>query len=205
MAAVVLPALTGCGIMTTGGQARLTSMESGAVLAPDLPTRVYVSQDQDSADFYMTDLPASVWNGGADVSDMAGMFVQVHMFLRPKAGRTPIADTASTAVIRCVVLAKGEIGVYGGGGFFVNDGQPGEKTFEGSVRNGSLRLVSATEGFVDRLGPCSFAGAVSGKKDQKTADEMERAVRALVADTKAVGKASADHGAETGPPQPESP
>jgi hypothetical protein len=180
-------------------------METGATLAPKLPTRVYFNDDQDSADFYMTDLPASVWNGGADVSDMAGMIVQVHMFLRPKAGRTPIADTASTSVIRCVVLAKGEIGVYGGGGFFVNDGQPGEKTFEGSVRNGSLRLVSATEGFVDRLGPCSFAGAVSGKRDQKTADEMERAVRALVAETKEVGKPSAEHGAESGPPQPESP
>jgi len=68
----------------------------------------------------------------------------------------------------------------------VNDGSPGGKTFSGSVRNGTLRLVSATGGFQDRLGPCTFAGAISGKKDVKTAGEMERAVRALVGETRGV-------------------
>src|SRR4051812_41186350 len=120
--AVVLSwVLGGCGVFSPGGTARLQSQKTGAVLATgDLRTRVYTSQDPDTADVYMTDLPESVWNGGADVSDMSGVIVHVHMFMRPKAGSTPIEETASTAVIRCVVLAKGEIGVYGGGGFFVN-------------------------------------------------------------------------------------
>jgi hypothetical protein len=179
----VMGVLSGCGIWSKGGSPRLQSLESGAVLTADLNKRVYVSQDTESADFYMTDLPESVWNGGADVSDMAGMIVHVHMFLRPKAGHTPIEDTASTSVIRCVVLAKGEIGVYGGGGFFVNSGAPGGKSYGGSVRNGTLHLVSATAGFKDRLGPCSFVGSVSGKRDAETCAAMARAINALVAET----------------------
>ena len=186
LAALLLMTIGGCGIGSAGGSPRLRSLETGAVLTGDLPTRVYVSQDEDSADFYMTNLPESVWNSGADVSDMSGMIVHVHMFLRPKAGRTPIEDTASTSVVRVIVLAKGEIGVYGGGGFFVNDGRPGGKNYSGSVRNGTLRLVSATGGFQDRLGPSAFAGEVSGKKGAETAAAMARAINALVAETKAV-------------------
>jgi hypothetical protein len=174
----------GCGIISSGGTARLTSLESGSALTAELPTRVYTSLDADTADIYMTDLPPSVWNAGADVSDMSGVLLHVHMFLRPKAGHTPIEDTANTAVIRCMVLAKGEIGLYGGGGFFVNSGNPGGSTFGGSVRKSTLRLVGATAGFQDRLGPCSFAGSVSGKKDPKTAADIERAARALAAEMK---------------------
>lgn len=185
MAAMTL-ACGGCGIWSSGGSARLKSSLNGSTLSTNLPSRVYADQGLDSADMYMTDLPASVWTAGADVSNMSGVLVHVHMFLRPKAGKTPIEDTASTAVIRYVILAKGEIGVYGGGGFFVNDGTPGDSKFSGGVRNGSMRLVSATSGFVDRLGPCTFAGTISGKKDAKTAEEMERAMRALIGETKAV-------------------
>jgi hypothetical protein len=182
----VIAALPGCGTFGGGGTTRLRSLENGSEMTADLPARVYKSQGNDNADFFMTDLPESVWNGGADVSEVSGIILQVHMFLRPKAGRTPIADTASTCVVRCVVLAKGEIGVYGGGGFFVNSGLPGGETFGGSVRNGTLRLMSATGGFQDRLGPCSVAGAISGKKDEKTAGAMWRAMNALVGETKAV-------------------
>jgi hypothetical protein len=195
---VVLP---GCGIAGSSGKARLKSMETGSVLAADLTTRVYRSDDPDTADFYLTDLPSSVWNAGADVSDMSGVLIHIHMFLRPKAGHTPIEDTASTAVVRCLVLAKGEIGVYGGGGFFVNDGTPGGKSFGGSVRNASLRLVRHTDGFVDRLGPCTFAGSVSGKQDLDTAMLIDRAGRALAAEAKPVNK-PIEPGPEVGPPEP---
>ena len=64
------------------------------------------------------------------------------------------------------------------------DGAPGGAKFGGSVRNGSLRLVSRTDGFADRLGPCTFAGSVSGKRDPQVAEQMERAMRAVIAETK---------------------
>jgi len=176
----------GCGIGRGGGEARLASINGPGQLRLDLPTRVYTTRDADTVDIYMTDLPASVWNGGADVSDMAGTIVHLHMFIRPKAGRTPIADTASTATLRCMVLARGEIGVYGGGGFFVDGADVGDKVFDGSVRDATMRLVSATGGFNDRLGVAVFSGSVSGKLDEKTAGEMERAMRVLANETRAV-------------------
>jgi hypothetical protein len=173
----------GCGFSRSGGPARLQSLQNTNSLQSPLPTRVYAAADADTADVYMTDLPSSVWEAGADVSDLSGTLVHVRMFIRPRAGRTPIADTASTATIRVMVLAKGEIGVYGGGGFFVNSGNPGKERFRGGVRDASLRLVSATSGFVDRLGVSAFTGEVSGQQDSQAAAAMERALTALIAET----------------------
>ena len=175
--------LTGCGTLGGAGSGRLRSHASGSILPLKLPTRVYSSEDANSANFYLTDLPPEVWNAGADVSDMSGVLVHVHMFVRPRAGRTPIDDTATTAVVRMMVLAKGEIGVYGGGGFFVNSGDPGDRKFDGGLRGGTMRLISATGGFNDRLGPCTFSGEISGSKDQNTAVALDRAMRVLVAET----------------------
>jgi hypothetical protein len=175
--------LPACGFSRSGGDARLQSLQNSNQLRASLPTRVYTAPDADTADIYMTDLPDSVWTAGADVSDMTGTLIHVHMFIRPRAGRTPIADTASTATIRCMVLAKGEIGVYAGGGFFVNADETGEKTFRAGVRDATLRLMSATGGFNDRLGVCSFSGEVSGKHDQPTAAAIAWAMGALLAET----------------------
>jgi hypothetical protein len=174
---------SGCGFSRSGGPARLQSLQNTNSLQATLPTRIYTAADPDTADVYMTDLPSSVWEAGADVSDLSGTLVHVRMFIRPRAGRTPIADTASTATIRVMVLAKGEIGVYGGGGFFVNSGNPGKERFRGGVRDASLRLVSATGGFVDRLGVSAFTGEVSGVQDAQTAAAIERALTAIIAET----------------------
>lgn len=176
--------LSGCGvILTSGGDATLEAADAHARLKTKLPMRVYRPWDSETADVYMTDLPPEVWNGGADVSNMTGVLVHLHMFIRPKAGRTPIADTATTATIRCLVLAKGEIGIYGGGGFYVNGDEPGDERFDGSVRAASLRLIRATGGFEDRLGSVVFSGEVSGKRDDETAGQMDQALRALAAET----------------------
>ncbi len=170
-------------ISRSGGAATLRSVDDSAVLTARLPTRVYSFQDSETVDVFMTDLPASVWSGGADVSEMSGIMVQLHMFIRPKAGSTPIADTATTATIRCLVLARGELGLYGGGGFFVNGDKPGEAKFRGGIRDATMRLLSATGGFEDRLGSCLFSGEVSGSHDEATAEQMRRAMRALIGET----------------------
>jgi hypothetical protein len=181
LVAVVWP---GCTALGGGGRAQVRSLASGATLAADLPTRVYTSADSSTADFYMTDLPEAVWTQGADLSNLSGTLMHVHMFIAPKAGETPIADTASTSIVRCVVLARGEVGVYGGGGFFINGGKPGGKNFSGSVWQGTLRLVSATPAFVDRLGPSSFSGSFSARRDEGTAAAIERAMRTMMSVTK---------------------
>ena len=182
--------MPGCGSLSgSGGAARLQSLQNTSELRAELPTRIYTARDPDTVDIYMTNLPESVWNSGADVSDMTGLLVHVHMFIRPKAGRTPIADTASTATVRCLVLANGELGVYGGGGFFVDASDAGDEVFSGTMREATVRLVSATGGFNDRLGVAVFSGKVAGTLDRETAQRMDRAMRALIAETQPVDQA----------------
>jgi hypothetical protein len=184
---LVLFTAPGCGVLGGGGPARLaTRGGGGAVFTADLPTRVYTSTDRNSADFYLTDLPAAVWMGGADVSTIDGVMIHVHMFLAPKAGRTPISADASTCVIRVLVLSNGELGVYGGGGFLAHAGGAGGQTFGGSVARASVRLTRATPGFEDPLGPASFAGTVAATRDEKQATLMGRAFGAIVAYTEPV-------------------
>jgi len=169
----------GCGV-GGGGDPELASRLTGAQFAPSLPTRIYAFADRNTADFYLTDLPPEVWTGGADVSEMTGSMVHVHMFLASRAGRTPIEPTASSATIRVVVLGGGTMGVYGGGGFLLRSGEPGDSSFGGAIRAGTMRLLRATPGFVDRLGPCEFKGSFQANLDASQAANMQRAFEALV-------------------------
>jgi len=198
LAAILVAA--GCGPGRRGGSASLRSTQTGDELSASLPTRVYTPGDSNTADLYLTDLPPEVWTSGADVSDMAGMIVHVHMFIRPRAGRTPIESTASTASVRVLVLARGEIGVYGGGGFFLHSGDVGDATFGGSLSGGTLRLVHATPGFDDRLGPSKLTGAFSGRRDAETSRALARALRTLIAESEPVGVEAAATPAS--PPSP---
>jgi hypothetical protein len=175
---VSLVAAGGCAALHAGGRATVRSMGSGATLTPAFSTRVYSSADTSTADLYLTDLPESAWN--ADPASLTGTIVHVHMFITPKAGQTPIAGTASTAVVRCAVLAKGQVGIYGGGGFFVNSGRPGGKTFGGGIRRGSLRLLRSSPGFQDLLGPSEISGSFEAVKDPEAVHTLERLFRATM-------------------------
>lgn len=172
----------GCSWSTLGsgsGNARIRSVVNGDSLAAQLPTRVYTSRDRSTADFYMTDLPLEVFTQGRDVSDAAGIVIHVRQFILPKAGRTPIAATASTASVRVLVLAKGDIGVYGGGGFLQNGDAPGERTMSASISEASLRLIRRTAGFEDRLVNATFSGSFSATKDEPASDAIARGMDVL--------------------------
>jgi hypothetical protein len=175
---LTLGGAAGCG-GGAGGTPRLTSFEHGGRLALGESTRVYASSDRNTADIFVTDLPPGVWNDGVDVSAMTGTITHVRMFLASRPGRTPVEPTANSATIRVLVLAGGAMGLYGGGGFFDRSGDPGGSTFAGSVRAGTLKLIRATPGFVDRLGPCAFEGAVTAKRDPEQTARLARAFEAL--------------------------
>src|SRR5262245_43191603 len=87
---------SGCGILRSSGSASIRSVGTGDTLSAALPTRFYSSTDVNSADFFLTDLPRSVWESGADATDMVGMMIHVRMFLSPEPGSTPISTGAST-------------------------------------------------------------------------------------------------------------
>jgi len=157
----------------------LTSTADGSALASRFPTQFYNGNETNIADFYLTDLPASVWEQGGDVSDLEGNIVHIHMFVVPKAGQTPIQRTASTSTVRWLVLSKGRVGVYGGGGFFSESGDVGDKKFGGTLYDASLRLIRSTPGFTDPLGPSVLSISVNAIKDQKASEAISRAFTSL--------------------------
>ncbi|GJQ29897.1 MAG: hypothetical protein HBSAPP03_17810 [Phycisphaerae bacterium] len=166
---------SGCGGLASAGSMKVVSRgDEAASLSLDLPTRVCDAPDNASLEFFLTDLPPAVWKSGADVSDMSGVIVHIHMFIFPKAGRTPIEYTASTATVRVLVLARGELGVFGGGGFFTKSGSIGDAKLGGALHEATLRLIRATPGFDDRLGPGVASGGVSATNDPAQVRALRR-------------------------------
>jgi hypothetical protein len=164
----------GGGVLGTGlqlGSAGAITIESpsqNVVLRPKLRTRVYRSVDRNTADFYLSDLEEDqllAWLSGEDTG-ASGNLIHIHMFLYPKAGRTPIDYTASNITITHTVIAGGVYGVYGGGGFMLPSGTPGDKTMGGNVRDASLRFLRGSDGFVDRIEAATFAGGVNARHDE---------------------------------------
>lgn len=165
LAAFLLVALAGCGFTGATGDLRTSAADGTVSLAPRPRVVVYAAQDENTADVYLSDLEPADLESTASIATFTGSIIHIHLFLRPRAGRTPIEPTASTASIRHVVLAGGPVGVYGGGGFVSPDGQPGDGPFAASVSAGTLRLNHATQGFNDRLGAADISGSFRASQD----------------------------------------
>ncbi len=161
-----------------------SSGEQRTLFESTLPLSVYAWFDANTADVYLTDLSPQAL-GSADIAAGDGNLVHLHMFMNPSAGLTPIADTACSVTVRHVVFAKGRVGIYGGGGFLNPRGKPGESTFGGDVRDATVRLLSSTPGFEDKLGPALWSGSFSAADNRATALVAAEKLRATIA---AIGK-----------------
>ena len=176
----------GCGARTVlgGGAVRVESIDEGTALRPTLRLRAYRAEDRNIADIYLTDLTPEQLEPTVDPTTLAGSIVHIHMFLRPRPGRTPIEGTASTAAIRHVVLANGEVGVYSGGGFMLPSGNIGDGRFGGRIFRATLKLTRATDGFNDLLGAAEFSGAVTAPLDDAMAAKIEALLEEAAAQTR---------------------
>lgn len=148
---------------------RLDGIESSIGLRPRLATKAYLNEDNSEADIYLTDLSDDSLKLRAPLDGVSGTIVHVHLFAIPKAGKTPIDDTASTAAVRTLVISNGHLGVYGGGGFMLPSGKPGAKSIGGSIRAASVRLTGSTPGFDDKMGAAEFSASVSAPLDEPRA------------------------------------
>lgn len=185
-AVLLVGLLAGCGARTAlgGGSVRVESIDEGTALRPALRLRAYRAEDRNTADIYLTDLTPEQLEPTVDPTTLAGSIVHVHMFIRPRSGRTPIEGTASTAAIRHVVLANGEVGVYSGGGFLLPSGNVGDSRFGGRISRATLRLTRSTDGFNDLLGAAEFSGAVSAPLDDAMAAKIEALLEEAAAQTR---------------------
>ncbi|MDX2146880.1 MAG: hypothetical protein SFZ23_05110 [Planctomycetota bacterium] len=181
--AVAGGSLLGCVSSGPSGEARLASAFGGDFVALKMPITAYAYRDANSADLYFTDLSAEALEAAAegdDLTGIAGHFLHVHLFLVPEAGLTPIDSSACSVILRHVIIADGELGMYGGGGFMFVSGDAGDETFGGSIDNATMRLIAATESFDDRLGHATFSGQVRAMKDEATATELGRQFAAVL-------------------------
>lgn len=185
-----VPVLGGCtGPVGVRGY-RLVSMEDRTTLRPRFTEVAYLHEDENTADIYFTDLPRSALQPGSDLSEVSGHIVHVHMFMRPRAGRTPIDPDASTAAVTHVVIARGRVGVYQGGAFLQPSGPPGDDRWRGRIRGGTVRLEHASEGFRDQLGASQLSSSFVAANDRSTARLIERRLRELLRETPRVRERS---------------
>lgn len=173
-------ALPGCWGSGGGRTVELRSAEAGSRLVATATMQAYRSSDPNSAEIYTTDLPAWALEADADLSTVEGNMTQFRMFIDPEPGETPIDPTACSVTIRHIVIARGEVGVYAGGGFLHPGDSPGGRSFGGSVRGATVRLVAASPGFKDLLGPSSFKGGFSATKDEQLTRRMEARFMSLL-------------------------
>jgi len=183
--AALLTTVTGCGgglIGWTGlggSSYELRSVARHTVLRPSFQLKAYRAEDINTAHFFLTDLSREALDPDADLAGISGNIVHIHLFLRPKAGRTPIDSTAFNASIEHLVIANGQIGVYQGGGFLIPGGTPGDRSLGGKLSGATLRLQRATPGLKDLLGPSQADARFGAKLDEETASLIERRLRQL--------------------------
>lgn len=87
--------------------------------------------------------------------------VTIRMFWNPRAGKTPVDETATNATIHYIIFTgenREDVGIYSGAGFvYPNSGLDGDKLVAG-VWQSSLRLTDQSKGFHDRLGQATLEG-----------------------------------------------
>lgn len=140
---------------------------------------MYRYADSNTADFFLTDLAEELWTPDADFRDVSASIVHVHTFIEPRPGRTPIADGASNVTVRYLVISHGRLGMYGGGGFLWRSGEPGDTHAGGELRGASMKLVRATRGFQDLLGPSELSGTFTARNDAERAAKLEAIFQSL--------------------------
>lgn len=170
---------TGCagmGLRRPSGSLITQSADGSKAVTPSFTTAVHTATDVAAAEVYLTDLPVDrLLDPRDDLAGLSGSLVQIRLFIVPRAGNTPIGDTACNITMRHVLLSAPasdvppEVGVYGGGGFLLPSGEPADKRLSGSMAEVTLRLLGSTGGFVDLLGPAEASGSFTATDDARTA------------------------------------
>ena len=163
---IAVVVLCGC---SAGGTVRVASVEAGASLEPQVTLVAFRPLGRGQIDLYMTDLTREQLDPAVALEELSGSLVHVRMFIRPRAGKTPIDSTATNATIRHVVLSGGAIGVYGGGGFLFPRSSRTSDPFTGRMRGATLVLTDRTANFVDPLGPSTMSLSVRAPRDDALA------------------------------------
>ncbi|MBT8484400.1 MAG: hypothetical protein HKO59_13875 [Phycisphaerales bacterium] len=194
--AVGVVACAGC--TSAGGVGSLASEGLGgrpARLDLDCTTLVYGHDDRGETSFLLTDIPVDDLLKGR-VRD--GQVLHVQLLWTPKAGATPMDPTATNVSVRHVIMTDGEVGLYGGAGFALPSHAPGRSVLSLQLRDTSVRLLDATDGFRDPLSPARIRGGFTATLDDRLTQRLQRAASQLV--TNALGHRTYVDAASPPPP-----
>jgi len=181
---LVVATTSGCAGGGRRGALRTQSIgEEPVFLSSDLPTVVYAYDPDRGTSFMLTDVPVEDLLAGTAED---GQVIHIELLWEPRAGNTPIAASATNVMIHHVVLAGGEVGFYGGAGFAIPRGSPGDRRIKVSLYDATVRLLESTEGFIDPLSPARVTGSFSAVHDPLLARKIQRAASQLV--TNAMGR-----------------
>lgn len=189
-ALALLMGLSGCRSIGLGGSRGAGVVGTGAIVSETesrrldlrLPERAVIVHDRNTADVYLTDLSPATLDRiaqGRLTGDVSGTLVHIHIFLSPRAGRTPISDDAASATARIVVVARGQVGVYDAAGFLMPGNSLRRGYAAGTLRNAPTRLTRATDGFDDLLGSGRTEIRFGANPNDEAAERIARAVRLL--------------------------
>lgn len=171
----------------SGGSSTIVSDANQTVFKASFPIKAYTYHDNNTADIYLTDLSdqelTTFFAPNADWSSISGTLVQIHLFLDPKPGKTPIEHTAATASIRYAIISQGEIGIYDGAGFMLPGTKPGNDSIGGNIRSAPLRLTRRTPRFTDLFDAAKIDLNFNAKLDDPVAAELRARLDAMAAKT----------------------
>lgn len=186
---LLMTACSGLGLVGSAGSSTIRGSE-GMTFSNKYATRAYQFSDKNTADVYLTDLSddqlSAFFTDSGDWSQISGTLAQIHLFLKPKPGRTPIEPTAASASIRWIVISNGEIGVYDGAGFMIPGGNITKDSISGSIKKAPLRLTRKTPGFADPLITPEIDIKFATKLDEQSATELAARLQAMSAKAKPV-------------------
>jgi len=173
----------------SGGSISMVSTTEATRLDASFRTAVYRYQDENTADLYFSDLTMeqleAIASGRSrsEVAPEGGQILHIHLFLTPRAGRTPIEFTASNVTLTHIVLSADAVGVYGGGGFLLPSRtfavEPGRDRFGGDMRNATVRFLGSSDGFADQIGSGSLNGSLSARLDPQSASRIASLMSSL--------------------------
>lgn len=176
--------LAGCQATGGGGELTVRSIgEDPVQLAGAFDRAFYLHNRLAESSFLLSDVsPDDLAAGNIRFAQV----LHVGLLWQPEPGKTPMDRSATNISLRYIVLADGEVGVYGGGGFAVFSGTLGEDDIDMTIRSSSLRLIEATEGFHDALGAARITGLFHAVLDEDRARQVQFGISQLV--TNALGR-----------------
>ena len=192
MSISLLPCISGCKAIRggggSGGSSTIISDTSEKLFKSSFQTKAYTFYDDNTADIYLTDLSdadlTAFFAPNQDWSTISGTLVQVHLFLDPKPGKTPIENTAASASIRYAIISNGVIGIYDGAGFMLPGSKPGKDSIGGTIRAAPMRLTRSSPNFIDLFGPAMINIEFNAKLNDPMASELRARLDAMAAKTK---------------------